>query len=887
MAVKARFTMLSAAVALLAPLFVLPAASPAAAAQHEISPYVSGVVTDHDSGAVLPGACVEFVSGADAIMARACADGAGRYALPPLPVGGYRARVTAAGHNVTWLPDKPDWGNADVYVVTTRLTAPATVDAVLRAVPGGAISGRIADPLRLGGRESWLPVTATATGDGWSVYTYTRLDGAFDLAGLPAGEYRLSTTLPVTFSPATVVVASGGTAAVTGELTDSTPGLGERGVVTGRITDAVRGGGVAGAEVRFIATAGSGQANFEIGRVVTGADGVYRADNFPPRSFVLSVSAAGFPTHWHEGAPDRTTARSMFPNLTGATVIDMALRKDGGTLRGKVTAPDGTPVPAATVSLRPTDRDRALTLRTAVDGTFRLDGLIPGGYRISVGTSLYGEQWVPQRDRVEDATVIEVRAGQTTVVDEQFAPRGELEVAVVDDVTGAAVSEMCVQVGGIGGTEQCRQPGGVHRFTGLAPGLHDVYVRDGAQYLEGVVAGIRVTSGALTRTTARVVPAGSISMTFDRLGGVYPDVCVHPVAVGFAGGGYGNGGVDPYCPGSGNPQLFLHRLPVGDYQLFVRPRDFQTYQVGAQWVGAQGGTGDPRSAAVVRVTRGGTTAAPTVRMDPSGSITGFITSSATGTGVNSALITAAGRAAVGPDDWLADPGVTKRGYETGEYRIYGLGPYSWPVRFSAPGFATTWSGGVADRSRAKPVKVESGRTTRFDIALAREASVTLDLGSRPPAAWTGRVFELNSGDPAEPAAFEGRAAAEATTIGGLAAGSYAILFDDVAPGVAACWYANPGRRVFLAGGVALRAGEHRTVPLTPANCTDDPPSAALPRASRLSAPTGGTGPVPRRGAGGGETVGAASPGAFGGVFGGLTARGLRDGAAHLTGAVPR
>jgi hypothetical protein len=47
---------------------------------------------------------------------------------------------------------------------------------------------------------------------------------------------------------------------------------------------------------------------------------------------------------------------------------------------------------------------------------------------------------------------------------------------------------------------------------------------------------------------------------------------------------------------------------------------------GAQWVGANGGTGDQREAAIIKVTDGQRTTGPTVRLDQGGTITGTVTS---------------------------------------------------------------------------------------------------------------------------------------------------------------------------------------------------------------------------------------------------------------------
>ena len=168
-----------------------------------------------------------------------------------------------------------------------------------------------------------------------------------------------------------------------------------------------------------------------------------------------------------------------------------------------------------------------------------------------------------------------------------------------------------------------------------------------------------------------------------------------------------------YCSDAAG-RLTIGRLTAGTYRLFVDPTEAPRY--GRQWLGATGGTGDERQAASVTATAGEVATAPTVRLDPAGSIAGTVTDGTTGVPIEfSSVDLLTSHPGAGLSETSTD--------EDGHYRIDRLGPYAWPLRFGATGYAGQWSGNAADRYAATPVQVTAGGVATGDIGLVRGVEV--------------------------------------------------------------------------------------------------------------------------------------------------------------------
>ncbi|MGC5333911.1 carboxypeptidase regulatory-like domain-containing protein [Micromonospora sp. DT62] len=178
----------------------------------------------------------------------------------------------------------------------------------------------------------------------------------------------------------------------------------------------------------------------------------------------------------------------------------------------------------------------------------------------------------------------------------------------------------------------------------------------------------------------------------------------------------------------------------GRYRLFAQPYEAERY--GRQWVGGKGGTGERHRAWVVTVGAGATTAAPPVRLDPPGRISGVISDAASGRpvpGVHVAVVPFVPHPKYSPDTPITD--------DTGRYSVTGLGPYDWPLRFSGTGIATQWSGGVGNVLLARTVRVRPGGTATLHQALRSSITVGGSIRTDELATYSTVVaFDALTGD---------------------------------------------------------------------------------------------------------------------------------------------
>ncbi|WP_328475441.1 carboxypeptidase regulatory-like domain-containing protein [Actinoplanes sp. NBC_00393] len=204
----------------------------------------------------------------------------------------------------------------------------------------------------------------------------------------------------------------------------------------------------------------------------------------------------------------------------------------------------------------------------------------------------------------------------------------------------------------------------------------------------------------------------------------------------------GRGGLPDHCGDDSDEQgrVTISAVPAGTYQIFV----FTPEGYGYQWAGPRGGTGDQQEAAKIRVRAGRTVQAPTVRLNPPGSISGVVRDpdGAPTRWANVAIT--AWDFGVGPSRGSVDADVQ------GRYTLDHLGPYAWPLSFTTGDLARQWSGGVGNRFRAEKIQVEAGQDTRYDNTLTRgsvlRGAVTLRDGAEADF-WRITAVNATTGDP--------------------------------------------------------------------------------------------------------------------------------------------
>ena len=206
--------------------------------------------------------------------------------------------------------------------------------------------------------------------------------------------------------------------------------------VSGRVTDGER--GVAGVAVVLTSSDPSTRPQ-AVARAKTDAEGNYRLTNVPPGRYKILPFA---PTHVVQGMSRYDYPPGKPLNLAaGESVEDIDFRLErGGVITGRVTDAEGNPVIGEVVSIFPVDKNQqSPMLRGPIDprdystddrGVYRIYGLLPGRYHVSVGQGgeggavsfgrrrLYRRTFYPEATEESQAKVVEVTAGgEATDVD--------------------------------------------------------------------------------------------------------------------------------------------------------------------------------------------------------------------------------------------------------------------------------------------------------------------------------------------------------------------------------------------------------------------------------------------------------------------------------------
>ncbi|MGC5028970.1 hypothetical protein [Micromonospora sp. DT229] len=522
----------------------------------------------------------------------------------------------------------------------------------------------------------------------------------------------------------------------------------------------------------------------------TDADGRYTIPwQGEDREYKIRVYAEGFRTQWWYAAPDHLNAERTWIPSYDLVERNVTLGRGSAGLRGRITDPEGAPA-EVTVEVNGVDGDyRAIAYTWDLgDGRYQFENLPPGRYRVSVYDNRRGTQWVPGRESPGEATVYDLAAGDTLVVDEQLLPLGVVEARVVDAVTGAPVARPCLHVAG----EQGCGSDGVVRLTDVRPGSWEISVSGGAAYFPlDPSPWIEVTRGQTTRVSYELEPAGAIVTTVQDAATGTPvgGICVRLVTPKFVGQSARMGStcsdtdgrleIGPFGEGSHTWNLYAFQ-PTGPYNP-------PPVRYGEQWVTANGGSGDQRQALAVTVTARQTTTIPPIKVDPPGAITGTIRDAA-GQPVSGVC---AYPFAFNPNQGHVFAAHCSNG--SGVYTIGNLGPYRWPVAFTPTansGYAWQWSGDAADRFTAKYTRVRPGVTARVDANLVAGGLLTGTVtdGDRPVDAGYVWSYNARTGDVAG-AAFANITRDGTFTLRGHRTQKVYVEYWSLTDG---CWYSSRG-----------------------------------------------------------------------------------------------
>jgi hypothetical protein len=418
-----------------------------------------------------------------------------------------------------------------------------------------------------------------------------------------------------------------------------------------------------------------------------------------------------------------------------------------GTLVVIVTDSLGAPVVGATMSL---STDAVNWGRygniSGADGTITAT-LQPKTYHIQITTPGGLVDYLPGQSDPGPSWTYNVVSGVTLTETEQLSQSGNVEVSLLDKVTGAPVTEGCVFLSGAtyNAATFCNRPDGRYSFVAVPLGAHTITVGSTKTHWAPDPVQVDVSPG-LVAAPVRLDPAGAITTVIQAADdpSVHPNFCVQPVYAADTLLNHGETANCTYDTVTGS--LTIGPLESAPLQLFALSDDYSDSSkpfapvYGAQWVGASGGTGDQRLAQTFTVAAGTVVNAAPIRLDHAGSITGVVTGPP-GAPVDNAPLPDIAVMPYAPQTMLHlnyGPGLAMMTRVGASFQLTGLGPYQWPVLFQdwQGTYAEQWSGGARNRYKASMVSVSAGGTATVNATLAYAAQVFGSFTGNPSPAPT-------------------------------------------------------------------------------------------------------------------------------------------------------
>ncbi|MCW0214721.1 MAG: carboxypeptidase-like regulatory domain-containing protein [Pseudonocardia sp.] len=218
--------------------------------------------------------------------------------------------------------------------------------------------------------------------------------GGYALAGLGTGTFMVVATAPG-FRPEVVAVTLNGRGA------QQDFALRGDGAVHGIVRSGTAPAGLP--DVTVLALDAAGRLT---GRTVTGRDGTFRMDGLPVGPTTITATVAG-------RAPRATSVHVVAET---SVPVELAIAAAGG-LAGRVSAPDGRPLPDAMVTVVDREGTVVATTTSGPDGVYRVPELLAGTYTVTTSVHLPG------------VARVDLTGSGTVTADVQLAAVGEPRTA--------------------------------------------------------------------------------------------------------------------------------------------------------------------------------------------------------------------------------------------------------------------------------------------------------------------------------------------------------------------------------------------------------------------------------------------------------------------------
>jgi hypothetical protein len=640
-------------------------------------------------------------------FAYAFTDADGHYTIQGLATGSWTVSVypSSSGYAPRSYAQNP------VAVTTGQVTSGIDI-----ALPKAAhISGAVTDATTHAGVVGVsVTVFSQPSGTGYSstYTTSTTAGGAYDVGGLPPGDYKVGFSGGTTdYRPAyhdgvtsyadaktLTVVAGQKLTGIDGALT-----LG--GHIAGKVTDAANGNALANTPIQVYGADGSYMLT-----TYTKADGTYVVHGLAPGSYRLQFSSpysqgTGY-VYIGEFYDNKSTLATATPvpvtGGAGTEHIDAALSK-GGAVSGTVTdASTGDPISGVSVYAQTTSGSTVGSAITDSGGHYTVTGLAAGSVIVWFGgNALHQGEYYNNATDSAHATPVTVANGATTSgIDAALSSGGVIAGTVKGADTGQPLQGVSVSVydsQGIGhyGTTDSS---GHYNVIGLGTGSFKVVFAAGQNrdYLTQWYPGKATSTDATPVAVTEGMTTSGIDATLavgGRITGTVTDKSTGlPLTGLWVSGNVGSTGYAATTTDA-DGHYTLNGLPAGSATVTVG--DFTGYHRQAT------------TTAAIAVVLGQTAFGADLALVPTGVVTGTVTTRDTGSAISGASVSV-----------IDSTGTTVASTNTdgnGRYSVGSLSAGTYKVQFgpgySGAGYGSIYYDGKATEATATPVTVITGAAT--------------------------------------------------------------------------------------------------------------------------------------------------------------------------------
>jgi Carboxypeptidase regulatory-like domain len=683
---------------------------------------------------------------------------AGEYSFSKLLAGTYALDFYAGRLNEEAATNYLSQYEADEYIVQEELKARNPQAAHVAVTMGGRAV--IDDELEEGGRITgtvqeagtgtpaslWPCVEDLSTGHPESsrICPISNSAGAYSISGLPPGRYRVvfGNGLPAYYftqyyddrdlqsEAQEVLVESGETVEHIDADVIANPDPWE-GAIAGTVIDASSEAAIAGIEACAIYV---GTGNATGGCATTGLHGEYLLTGLKSGEYEVEFRSppGGSLDYVRQRYDPGKAVTVVWGSITPA--IDAQL-DEGGAISGVAqNAETGLLAGGVSVCAYNAHGESEVCARTDASGSYRLPGLAAGSYTVGFERTAgaYFPQYFDEATSASEARSVLVEVGRTTAaVDaslftDPHPGDGAIAGLVTDASTSAPLAgiEVCAYDAaskGMFGECAISTAGGRYLLNGLAPGEYELEFSSpqngdisylSVSYEEGRSVKVTKDSVAAGRD-ARLVAAGRLTGTVTSAATGGPVQGVGACAIDE------KQEVEECAPSTADGSYAITGLPAGSYTVAF-------YGAGIGFANQYYDEADTLATAKpIALSAGETVGGIDARLQAGGSISGLITSGATGRPLPNVVV-----CALSAQEAVVECAVSEA---HGEYTIAGIPSGEWRVGFDAGhGYQVQFYDGVSEFSAARAVTVAVGAAVTEINAAMQTTSVEPVPRTPPP-----------------------------------------------------------------------------------------------------------------------------------------------------------